>query len=233
MTGGRASRASQAKGKDAGHRAPRLEVGRTGTTARRAARRQQLLDAADRVVRRLGPDASMDDVAAEAGITKPILYRHFGDKGGLYRALAERYTWQLLAERRQIVRNEANIHRRIRRTIDSYLSFMESDPQVYRFLTQHSAADRPEVRAALADYVHQVATDMAQEVKEGLAAVGADEAPAETWAYAILGMVQVATAWWLETRPTPRAIFVDYLTDLLWKGLADRKQATEEEQVGT
>ncbi|MGH2819151.1 MAG: helix-turn-helix domain-containing protein, partial [Actinomycetota bacterium] len=45
-----------------------------------------LLDAADNVVRRDGPEASMQKIAAEAGITKPILYRQFGDKGGLYRA---------------------------------------------------------------------------------------------------------------------------------------------------
>ncbi|MFC7511784.1 TetR/AcrR family transcriptional regulator [Streptomyces thermocarboxydus] len=43
-------------------------------------RRRELLEAADRVVLRDGPGASMNAIAAEAGITKPILYRHFGDK---------------------------------------------------------------------------------------------------------------------------------------------------------
>ena len=57
----------------------------------------ELLEAADRVVLRDGPGASMNAIAAEAGITKPILYRHFGDKGGLYRALAVRHTDALLA----------------------------------------------------------------------------------------------------------------------------------------
>ncbi|MBR7674846.1 helix-turn-helix transcriptional regulator, partial [Streptomyces daliensis] len=59
-------------------------------------RRRELLEAADRVVLRDGPGASMNAIAAEAGITKPILYRHFGDKGGLYRALAVRHTDALL-----------------------------------------------------------------------------------------------------------------------------------------
>ena len=59
-------------------------------------RRRELLEAADRVVLRDGPEASMNAIAAEAGITKPILYRHFGDKGGLYRALAKRHTDALL-----------------------------------------------------------------------------------------------------------------------------------------
>ncbi len=60
-------------------------------------RRRELLEAADRVVLRDGPQASMNAIAAEAGITKPILYRHFGDKGGLYSALAKRHTDALLA----------------------------------------------------------------------------------------------------------------------------------------
>ena len=39
----------------------------------------------------------MAAVAAEAGITKPVLYRHFGDKGGLVAALTDRHTGRLLA----------------------------------------------------------------------------------------------------------------------------------------
>lgn len=68
-------------------------------------RRRELLEAADRVVLRDGPKASMNAIAAEAGITKPILYRHFGDKGGLYRALATRHTDGLLAalDRKSVV----------------------------------------------------------------------------------------------------------------------------------
>ena len=52
---------------------------------RRAARRGRAGHPA-----RSGPQASMDEIAAEAGITKPILYSHFGDKAGLVHALAER-----------------------------------------------------------------------------------------------------------------------------------------------
>ena len=64
-------------------------------------RRRELLEAANRVVLRDGPEASMNAIAAEAGITKPILYRHFGDKNGLYRALAQRHTDALLATLRE------------------------------------------------------------------------------------------------------------------------------------
>lgn len=76
-----------------------METTRQAERQRTAAeqRRRELLEAADRVVLRDGPKASMNAIAAEAGITKPILYRHFGDKGGLYRALAKRHTDALLS----------------------------------------------------------------------------------------------------------------------------------------
>jgi len=57
--------------------------------ARRERRREELLDVADRVIQRRGVAVSMDEIASEAGITKPVLYRHFGDKDGLYEALTE------------------------------------------------------------------------------------------------------------------------------------------------
>ena len=82
----------------------------------RAARREALLDAADRIVRRDGPVASMATIAAEAGITKPILYRHFGDKSGLYAALADRYTGRLLDDLRAAL--EAGRTRRDRVALD-------------------------------------------------------------------------------------------------------------------
>jgi AcrR family transcriptional regulator len=190
------------------------------TGAQRASRRQELLDAAHRVIRRDGPAVSMDDVAAEAGITKPILYRHFGNKGGLYKALAERYVWALLTERRRIVQDETDPHLRLRATIDAYLAFVEQDPQVYRFLAQHAFYERPEAQAALTDYIRTLAGDVAAELDEGLKRAGGNRAAAQPWAFGIIGLVQMATDWWLEDRSMSRTEFVDHLTNLLWTGLS-------------
>src|SRR6476646_7866617 len=96
------------------------------------ARSDQLLEAADRVVRRDGSAATMNLIAAEAGITKPILYRHFGDKGGLYRALATRHTDALLASLRASLDAPADRRRRVEATLDTYLASIEAMPQVYR-----------------------------------------------------------------------------------------------------
>jgi len=100
----------------------------------RDARRESLLAAADAVVQRDGASASMATIAAEAGITKPILYRHFGDKSGLYAALAERHTDRLLDALVDALTEGGTARERVERTIGTYLSVISQEPQVYRFL---------------------------------------------------------------------------------------------------
>lgn len=111
-------------------------------------RRRELLEAADRVVLRDGPGASMNAIAAEAGITKPILYRHFGDKGGLYAALAKRHTDALLGALRAALDAPAERRERVEATLDTYLAAIEAHPQVYRFLMHPRKAPRPPTRAS-------------------------------------------------------------------------------------
>src|SRR3954470_3241589 len=107
---------------------------------RSAVRREQLLDAADRAIREHGENVSMAAIAAEAGVTKPILYRHFGDKGGLYRALAERQTDELLIGIRAMLATPGDVRERTHATIDAYLAAIEKRPGVYRFVTGRAAA---------------------------------------------------------------------------------------------
>ena len=106
-------------------------------------RRRELLEAADRVVLRDGPQASMNAIAAEAGITKPILYRHFGDKGGLYAALAKRHTDALLDALRAALDAPAERRERVEATLDTYLAAIEARPQVYRFLMHPAEGGQP------------------------------------------------------------------------------------------
>lgn len=113
--------------------------GRRQTATER--RRRELLEAAERIVLRDGPDASMNAIAAEAGITKPILYRHFGDKGGLYRALAVRHTDALLANLATALDAPVLRRDRVEATLDAYLLAIEARPQVYRFLMHPSDED--------------------------------------------------------------------------------------------
>ncbi|MFJ9518699.1 TetR family transcriptional regulator [Kitasatospora sp. NPDC101801] len=183
-------------------------------------RREQLLNAADRVVQRDGPGASMNAIAAEAGITKPILYRHFGDRTGLIRALTERHTSGLLAAVRAALNEPLERRDRVEHVLDVYLAGIESRPQVYRLLTHPESGDPTGAGQALAPALRQIAEEITRAVREQVD-LGPD-APllAETWGRSITGMVLAAGDWWLDQRPCPRARMVQALADLLWGRLA-------------
>ncbi len=180
----------------------------------RAARRQELLDAADRIVQRDGPAVSMATIAAEAGITKPVLYRHFGDKGGLYAALADRYTERLLGDLRDALTSGRSRQEVVERAVGAYLAAIERQPQVYRFLVHSDEA------APAQSQVRRFTRRLADLLAEGIAAeTGVDALRAQVWAHGIVGMVQAAGDWWLdaarEEQPCSRARLVSDLSALL------------------
>jgi AcrR family transcriptional regulator len=183
-------------------------------------RRDQLLEAADRVVRRDGSAASMNLIAAEAGITKPILYRHFGDKGGLYRALATRYVDELLARLRAALGTRGGLEVRTRATIDAYLSAVGEQPQVYRFLLERAAVEEAGVRGEVQGFVRRFGDELGAGIRAEPALQGIDERRALVWAHGIAGMVQAAGDWWLDHQEVPRIQVVEELTALLFGAFA-------------
>jgi AcrR family transcriptional regulator len=181
-------------------------------------RRATLLEAADRVVQRDGSAASMNVIAAEAGITKPILYRHFGDKRGLYRALAARHTEELLERLRAALLTRGGLAARTRATVDAYLSAIEERPQVYRFLVQRAAVEEPDVRGDVEGFVRRFGDELAAGIRNEPLLRGIGEVRAAVWAHGIAGMVQATGDWWLDHPEVPRATVVEELSALLIAG---------------
>ncbi|MEV0374976.1 TetR family transcriptional regulator [Streptomyces sp. NPDC050636] len=209
--------------------------GRQQTATER--RRRELLEAAERIVLRDGPEASMNAIAAEAGITKPILYRHFGDKGGLYRALAVRHTDALLDNLRVALDAPVLRRDRVEATLDAYLVAIETRPQVYRFLMHpaeqgnHDNTDNADNAVESGFDVGRHSAPLLRRLGEELAKVIADrldlgpggEERARVWGHGIVGMMHAAGDWWLRERPCSREQLVQHLTDLLWGQLATVK----------
>ncbi|MEU8057774.1 TetR family transcriptional regulator [Microbispora bryophytorum] len=193
--------------------------GATGGTAggtaggRSPERRRDLLDAADRVIRRQGPQASMAAIAAEAGITKPILYRHFGDKSGLYQALAERHTRVVVdLLRLEIARPVADHRVRARGAIEAYLETISANPNLYRFLFHRASAEDSRTRTRMAAIVRGVGEELgALLAEEGVAG----QVRARVLGHAFVGMVQAIGDWWLENPGLDRDTVVDSLADVI------------------
>jgi AcrR family transcriptional regulator len=185
----------------------------------RELKRQRLLDAAVRVVRREGPGVSMDEIAAEAGVTKPIVYRVFGDREGLTKALADRFADELSSSLQRAITDAPTDRERVRGAIDAYLAFIERDPAIVRFLIHRSLDTVEETGIALSGFVNRVGQLITQAIGEAMREQGLDSGAAEPWGYAIVGAVHLAGDWWTERRTMPRERLVDYLTSLMWDGM--------------
>jgi len=205
-----------------GRRGARGEPGSPDDRQRhREDRKATLLEAAIGAVRREGPGVSMDQMAAAAGVTKPILYRHFGDRAGLVDAIAEQAFRQIAAGLDQALHAEAAPRELVASTIDVYLRFIESDTSLYRFLVNRTLAETDDPRTVVTDYISRAGRQVALVLGEGLRAAGLDSGPAEPWAFGIVGMVHAAGDWWIETGTMPRHRLAEYLTVLLVDGIPD------------
>ena len=188
---------------------------------RRERKRQKLLEAAIRVVRREGAAVSMDEIAHEAGVTKPIVYRAFGDREGLTRAVADHFAEELANALERAIADAPDDRSRVCGAIDTYLSFIERDPAIVRFLVHRSLDTVEETGVALSGFVNRVGQLVTQAIGEAMRQRGLDSGAAEPWAYAIVGAVHLAGDWWLERKTMPRERLVDYLTTLVWDGMND------------
>lgn len=185
---------------------------------RRAERRTQLLDAAVGAIRELGPGATMEQLAKAGGVTKPILYRHFGDRDGLITAIAERFSTDLLTSVTTPLAADATARELLRSTVDSYVGFIERDPNLYRFMVQH-APERGGGFAQINSLVDLIAKQVALVAGERLRLAGRDSGAAVPWAYGIVGLVHQADDWWVDDQTMSRETLVNHLIALLWDGL--------------
>lgn len=195
-----------------------LLLSRPGRSGRSQERRRSLLEAADRVVRRSGPEASMAAIAAEAGISKPVVYRHFGDKGGLYRALADRHIADLMERLSVALRTPADRFQRTRLVVDAYLAAIEEEPQIYRFLLHRAPIEEPTLTGLVAELTRRIAEALSAGIASELGLAEAARPTALAWAHGMVGAVQAAGDWWLETREVPRERLVEDLCELLTRG---------------
>ena len=152
----------------------------------------------------------MDQVAEEAGVAKATLYDNFDGKPGLTEALLDHYGSQLLGQMSLGLDRPRSGRDLVRGGIVIFVRFIESDPEIYRFIAGN---------AGETSIVEETATPIGAMIAGFLEAADADPAPAEPVAHALLGAVFVASEWWAERRSMPRAQFVDFLVEFVWSGL--------------
>ncbi len=184
----------------------------------RRARREQLVDATLAAVGKHGAGVGMEEIAAEAGTSKTVVYRHFADRSELYVAVCSRVAAQLTRKLREATGTSSEPRQMVQAAVDTYLAFLEADPEVYRFVVTHSPAGADDPIRNLSELVGD---EVGHLVAGFLDRAGQDTAPAAPWGHGVIGLVRAAADWWLRAdRPMPRAELATHLTDLAWAGLS-------------
>jgi AcrR family transcriptional regulator len=195
----------------------------------RQSRRKELVEATLRAIREHGATVGMDDIAAMAGTSKTVYYRHFVDRSGLYAAVSERVdalimrdvTTAIGAANGDLTAATGPPRALISAAIDSYLRLVEKDPEVYRFIISAPLLDRFPGGDPAGGVTHHIADQMTALIGQALRAAGRSPAAATVWGPGLVGMVRAAADQWLaEGTDMPRAELAEHLADLAWSGLS-------------
>lgn len=188
--------------------------------AHRAARRTELIDAAIKAVSRHGAAVGMDQIAAVANTSKPVIYRYFADKDDLYRAITQRVVGQVLDTLASVLESKPEPRELFHAGIDAYLGLLEANPELYRFVAQHPLVPAGDTGRPT-DFSSVVARMLGTRMEEHLRELGLAPEFAHPWSECIVGFLDGATVWWLDHRDAmTRAQLADYLSSLLWGGAA-------------
>lgn len=191
-----------------------------GRQQRRAERRATMVQAAMSAVRRHGPGVSVAEIAAAAGITKPVLYRHFEDRSDLQRAVGREAAAMLMARIAPALQIEGDPQQVIHAVVDAFLGGIEDEPELWRFVVHHPIERTPGAEI-VDDARAEIARLLTALLVERLEAAGRATDGAQVWAQGLVGMVQSAGDWWLERRTMSRAALTGHLTSIIWGGLSE------------
>jgi AcrR family transcriptional regulator len=189
-----------------------------------ARRRTQLLEVAlERFAANGYHETSMEEIADAAGVTKPVLYQHFGSKRTLYLELLETVGEELLDVVASQAAAEADPYQRVLAGFRGYFRFVRERTSAFRILFGGGARQTDE----FADAVRTVEASVAATIGAFIDA-DIDESHRDLLGYAIVGLGEVTARLWVsrheetgDTRldPAEAEVLAVRLSDLVWAGL--------------
>jgi AcrR family transcriptional regulator len=179
----------------------------------RAEREQRILDVAGGVFARDGyHGASMDEIAAVAEISKPMLYQYFGSKEGLYVAYIAQSGQELIDRLGQAFGGEDSTPSPVRSRVEAFLGFVEEHRDGWRVLWGEANASRP-VAEETSELRGQITAAVRHLVEDGGPALST--AATEAAAIAIVGSGESLANWWLERPEVERSQVAEWYTALI------------------
>ncbi|HJQ43433.1 MAG TPA: TetR/AcrR family transcriptional regulator [Jatrophihabitantaceae bacterium] len=181
-------------------------------TEHRSQRRAAFVTAGAAAIDRYGPEASAEQIAEEAGVSRTVLYRYFRDREDLRQAIADQLAATVVSSvlPNLVLTPESTPHQVIESVIDVIVGWLDEHPNLYYFLRNRRTGTSLEaVENTLADQVAAL-------LKVFLMFFGIDADKAEPGAYGIVGLVESTGAWWLSRRTISRAKLTETLTQGVW-----------------
>ena len=180
-------------------------------------RRLELVDGTLDAVRRSGSNVSMDEIAAEIGVSKTVLYRYFVDKNDLTTAVMMRFAQTtLIPNMAAALSSNLDGYALTREIIRVYVDTVAAEPEIYPFVMANSSASKSK---AVADSEQIIARMLGVMLRRRMSQEGMDTHGAEPWAFMIVGGVQLATHAWMSNPRMSADDLIDYLTMLAWNAL--------------
>jgi AcrR family transcriptional regulator len=187
-----------------------------------ARRRTQLLEVAlDRFAANGFHDTSMEEIADAAGVTKPVLYQHFGSKRTLYLELLETVGQELLHEVRERAAAETHPAQRVLAGFRAYFRFVSERTSAFQLLFGSGARQADEFADAVRSLEASVADTVAAFIDADI-----DDGHRDLLGYAILGLAEVTGRLWVSRHeeggyldPAEGEVLAGRLADLVWAGL--------------
>ena len=186
-------------------------------------RRGQLLDVGRRLFAERGFEGtSIEEIAARAGVSKPVVYEHFGGKEGLYAVVVDREVERLLTMATQIL-GGAHTREKFEAAAVLLLKYIEEDSDGFRILVRdsHPASGAGTFGSLISDIASQVEYILS----DFFAARGYAPELVPMYAQMLVGMVAMTGQWWLDARRPRREEVAAHLINLAWNGLSNLETA--------
>jgi AcrR family transcriptional regulator len=202
-----------------------MEPGQANRPSRRlsaADRRRTILDAALLLFAQRGYDAaSMDDIAAEAGITVAVIYSHFKSKEELHASVLNEQWQNVIMAQGQAAFEIPPGRERLKAAYDAFFAWLESHPLAWRLVFREISGPPAVVRAqeeVLAMSTQAVVAYLAAEEPADPRLAG--EPGMVIAAEYLKGAVNAVARWWLDHPEVKREEIIDLVVDMTWEGLA-------------
>ncbi len=187
-------------------------------------RREQLLDVGRSLFAAKGFDAtSVEEIALKAGVSKPVVYEHFGGKEGLYAVVVDREMSALLDAITGALTSSGHPRELLEHAAFALLDYVETSTDGFRILVRDSpvAQSTGSFASLISDAAGQVEHIMARQFTER----GFDPTFAPMYAQMLVGMVALTGQWWLDAREPAKAEVAAHLVNLAWNGLSGLESA--------